>query len=87
MDDKKLNQLHEHELQKAREKKLREKKAWHSLQEILFYFIFVWILFIVCFSQKDNSAFTYQTMLRRTFGIDSDSFKDVKITCFEICLL
>ncbi|PAA49240.1 hypothetical protein BOX15_Mlig028406g1 [Macrostomum lignano] len=54
-------------LQSAREKRLKEKKMYEIIREILFYVIFYMLLLAVTFSFRDPNAFTMKEQMMRLF--------------------
>lgn len=54
-----------------REKYIRQKQAVSMIREIICYSIFLIILFVVTYTNKDTNSFNYQNNLRKTFKSDS----------------
>lgn len=58
---------------------LREKKAMAILREIFVYTIFLCVLFMVSFTNKDMNSFMYQKQIQNMFDLKSlDSILEVK---------
>ncbi|RNA30894.1 polycystic kidney disease 1-like 2 [Brachionus plicatilis] len=54
-----------------RERYIRQKQAVTMLREIVFYSIFLIILFVVTYTNKDTKSFNYQQSLRNLFNVES----------------
>lgn len=77
----------DNDLKYLRENLKRDKKAKDAIREIIFYFIFVFISFIVCYSKIDSNAFNYKTMIQNLFELnDQSSFDKVKLLFFTFFL-
>ncbi|CAF1042586.1 unnamed protein product [Brachionus calyciflorus] len=63
----------EKSLNSKRETYLKEKKAKMVLREILCYCIYLGILFIVSYSNKDINSFSYQNNLKKLFRVSTQS--------------
>ncbi|CAF0973552.1 unnamed protein product, partial [Brachionus calyciflorus] len=55
------------ELQAAREQRLREVKIWDAVREIVIYFIFLCVLFTVCYTNNGTTSYGYQAMIKKVF--------------------
>lgn len=61
--------LGENHMRQAKTKRLIENKLKHALKEIAVYSFSMWILFIVCYLNKDINSYKYQNNLRKTLGL------------------
>ncbi|RNA25490.1 polycystin-1-like isoform X2, partial [Brachionus plicatilis] len=55
------------ELEAARKRRLREVKVWDALREIVIYFVFLCILFSVCYTNNGSQPYQYQKMVKKIF--------------------
>ena len=65
------------EIEDFKIKKQQEKKMKDSLKEIILYFLFVWVLFIVSYTKIDKNGFHYQTTLQNIFAVNNKALNDV----------
>lgn len=56
--------MDEDELNEARERRMKQVKIWQLLREIASYAIFIWILFIVSYANKDINSYQYQLAIK-----------------------
>ena len=65
----------------ARQKRLKEIKMWEILRELLAYTSFLWILYVVSYSNRDPNAFYLMSHLKGdllNINSQTDSFVEVK---------
>jgi len=55
------------ELQKARERRIRELKMYDILREIFFYIIYVWVVIVISYEFRDPQSFQFRENLRMAF--------------------
>ena len=60
--------MDEEELNDAREKRMREVKIWKLLREIASYAMFIWILVIVSYTNKDTNSYNYQILIKNSLS-------------------
>ena len=65
------------EIEDFKIKMQQEKKMKDSLKEIILYFLFVWVLFIVSYTKIDKNGFHYQTTLQNIFAVNNKALNDV----------
>jgi hypothetical protein len=61
---KPLDQL---EIEEARHYRLIEIKMWKLIKELFLYSLFIWILFVVSYSNKDINSYSYMKSLKDLF--------------------
>jgi hypothetical protein len=66
----------EHELEKIKKRQLKRRKASRLFREIFFNSIFLWILFVVSYSNKDINSYNYK---KSVSGLFLDGFEKVFI--------
>ena len=71
--------LNSQELIQRKEKYQKEKKAINIIKEITCYSIFLIILFLVCYSNKDLRSFSYKENLENVFSVSKSLVKVEKI--------
>ena len=65
----------------ARDKRLKEIKMWEILRELLAYSSFLWILYVVSYSNRDSNAFYLMNHLRNdllNLNSETQDFTQVK---------
>ena len=55
------------EMEKMRKKQLKRRKASKLFREILFNLMFLWILFVVSYSNKDVNSYNYKNSVSNLF--------------------
>ena len=50
-----------------RKKRQDENKAWSLIKKTLIYFVYLSLLFNVCYSKTDSRSYAYQTQLKNNF--------------------
>lgn len=50
-----------------REKRLKEIEMWSIIREVVIYFVFLLLLFVVVYSNRDSNAFVQVNHLRKYF--------------------
>jgi hypothetical protein len=84
-NDKVSHRLTELEVDSLRKKRVRQTIAKKALLEIAIYGCFIWVQFIVAFSNTDTNAFLYRNHLHKLF-IDKDQaytvVRSLDISCF-----
>ncbi len=76
LPDRILNPLKEDKIKELRENRLIEIKIWSLAKEIFFYFMFIWVLYVVSYSNLNINTFEYKENMRHMF-VSSD-FSQVK---------
>ena len=66
---------HQSLIEKAREYKQKEKKAFAILKESLFHLLFLFSLLMISYSARDPDAFTQSNLLRNVFGTQVRVFR------------
>jgi len=64
----------EHEVEEMRKRQFKRRKASKLFREILFNSMFLWILFVVSYSNKDVNSYTYKNSISNLF---LDGFEEV----------
>ena len=75
--------LTEGELAYARDKRLKEIRMWEIVRELIAYASFLWILYLVSYSNRDPNAFFLMQHLREDLldlNSQTNSFTQVNIT-------
>lgn len=76
-----LEKLGKKDLKALRQKHLRDQRAKSFLREIFTYSLFLAILFVVAFMNKDTQSFNFQNQLKSMFGVSlKESSLDEVIT-------
>jgi hypothetical protein len=81
-----LSILREHELTVAKAIRLKEIEIKSILREILIYSSFLWILYIVAYTNSAKSTYSYQTSLKKQFvdpGIRLEECKADSSKCIK----
>lgn len=68
------------EMEKMRKKQLKRRKASKLFREILFNSMFLWILFVVSYSNKDVNSYNYKNSVSKLF---LDGFDEVFIHLYS----
>jgi len=55
------------ELQRARERRIKELKMYDILREIFFYIIYIWVIIVISYEFRDPKSFQFRENLRRAF--------------------
>jgi len=55
------------ELQRARERRIKELKMYDILREIFFYVLYVWVIIVISYEFRDPNAFQFRENLRMAF--------------------
>lgn len=72
------------ELIEARNKRLNEIKMWEIIRELLAYASFLWILYLVSYSNRDPNEFYLMKHLKSNFlDQNSQTLNFAKVTSFE----
>ena len=71
------------ELELAKLKRKKINKCQKIIREILFNFMFIWILFVVSYSNRNSSSFYYQSQIAKTFSVYSDVMKAIEKKFFK----
>jgi polycystin 1L2 len=69
------------EIAYARDKRLNEIKMWEIVRELIAYMSFLWILYVVSYSNRDPNAYYLMNHLREDFlnlGNQTNDFTTVK---------
>ena len=61
-----FDKMDEEELVAARERRMKHIKIWKLLREIASYAMFIWILCIVSYTNKDINSYNYQLAIKNT---------------------
>jgi hypothetical protein len=64
-DEKNTNRLTKVQVEALRKKRVRETIAKKALMEIAIYSCFIWVQFVVAFSNTDSNAFSYRNHLEQ----------------------
>ncbi|CAF0966370.1 unnamed protein product [Adineta steineri] len=64
---KSINRLNENEIANAREERLKEIQMWAIIREFLIYFIFVILVFVITYSNREQHSFFQVNHLRAYF--------------------
>ena len=59
--------LTEIEIEELKIKQTKRKKSKRLTREIVFNIIFLYVLFVACYSNRDDNAFSYGTHLKSIF--------------------
>ena len=62
-----LNPLKEDRVDELRENRLIEIKIWNLVRETIFYFMFIWVLYVVSYSNLNVNTFRYQENMINMF--------------------
>ena len=65
----------EHEVEEIKKRQLKRRKASKLFREILFNSMFLWILFVVSYSNKDVNSYNYKNSVSNLF---LDGFEEVQ---------
>jgi hypothetical protein len=68
---------HKKEVEEVKQIRLKRRKASKLFREILFNSMFLWILFVVSYTNKDNNSYNYKRSLDNLF---MDGFEEVFIS-------
>ena len=72
------------ELIDAREKRLKEIKMWQIIRELLAYTSFLWLLYVVSYSNRNPYAFYLTKHLKEDFlNLNNATTDFTKVTIFE----
>jgi len=55
------------ELERARERRVKELKMYDILREIFFYVVYVWVVIVLSYEFRDPNAFQFRENLRSAF--------------------
>ena len=55
------------ELQRARERRIKELKMYDILREIFFYVVYIWVIIVISYEFRDPRSFQFRENLRRAF--------------------
>jgi len=55
------------ELQRARERRIKELKMYDILREIVFYVVYVWVIIVISYEFRDPYSFHFHENLRHSF--------------------
>ena len=81
------NRLHEGELAFARDQRLNEVYMWSIIREFFVYICFIWILYVISYTNRDNNGFLQVNHLRNFFlntNNYSYDFTKVRIVFFDV---
>ncbi|KAL4239324.1 hypothetical protein ACF0H5_000141 [Mactra antiquata] len=62
-------------LQSAREQRLKEKKMWAVIREIIFYAFFLWILMVISYKSVSTNSYDYKYTMEKVFIHTNDTNK------------
>lgn len=65
--------MNQHELEAARNARIREIRIWQAIREISIYAVFLTILFYITFTNIGNSAYDYQNSMKQMFVMNEVS--------------
>ena len=70
------------ELDEFREKRMKELKIENIIKKCIWHSAFLWLIYVVSYSNRDINAFSYQSMIKNLFiqtPVDNESvmFSDV----------
>ena len=60
-------QLGMEDLDRAKIKQLKINKCHKILREIFFNIMFIWVLFVVCYSNRNQYSYNYKESIRHSF--------------------
>ena len=60
--------LDKEKLIEERLKQMKIKKCQKIIREIIFNFIFIWVLIVICYTNRNQNSFNYQNMIKNMFG-------------------
>lgn len=75
-----INQIDRSKFNRIREKYSKEKRASSLIRELITYSIFLIVLLVVCYTNKDLQSFNYQNQLKKLFGVNekrNNSLEDI----------
>jgi len=55
------------ELQRARERRIKELKMYDILREIILYVVYVWVIIVISYEFRDPNSFQFRENLRHAF--------------------
>jgi hypothetical protein len=87
IEEKTFSPLSKNERGELRKNRLREIEMFEIIHEIIFHFMFFWILYVVCYSNTNSETFRSQKNMKEMF-VSSNlkyDFTNV-IICFSINL-
>jgi len=79
------NRLTKSEVEEARNRRLRDVQMWSIIREILSYLCFLWIIYAIAYSNRNENAFRQVNHLRRFFmniGHANHDYTKVKLLYF-----
>jgi hypothetical protein len=79
------NRLNDAEVEEARSRRVKEVQMWSILREIFSYLCFLWIVYTLSYSNRDNNAFVQVNHLRNYFlniGHNRYDYTKVRILFF-----
>ncbi len=73
--------LDENEVKELRRKRLKEIEMWHIVRDIISYFMFFWILCVVCYSTTSSDSFQFIKNVKASFVSSNleKSFSGVRV--------
>lgn len=58
----------ETELRRARTYRIRELRMYRAIRKIVTYFVYLWILMIICYGGRSQESFSLTSSMQKTFG-------------------
>ena len=73
--------LDEIEVKELRKHRLQEIEMWRILRDVFVYFMYFWILYVVCYTNTNTQTYQFQKSLSDSFVSSrlKESFTDVMI--------
>ncbi len=56
------------DLKEAKLKQLKINKCHKILREIFFNMMFIWVLFVVCYSNRNQYSYNYKDLMKNSFS-------------------
>ena len=77
--------LDETEVKKLRKQRLKEIEMWRIFREVLVYFMFFWILYVVCYTNTNPQTYRFQKNIKEMFVSQNlkNDFKNVRNILFS----
>jgi len=75
------------ELQRARERRIKELKMYDILREIFFYVVYVWVIIVISYEFRDPNSFQLRENLRMAFVTGGHSTSVNSQTSLELVSL
>ena len=73
--------LDEIEVKELRKHRLQEIEMWRILRDVFVYFMYFWIMYVVCYTNTNTQTYQFQKSLSDSFVSSrlKESFTDVRI--------